>query len=333
MLSIKNLLKILINTVIGIVLILVWLYFVDLNELIKTLKNANYFFIPLFFASFTLAIFLRSLRLKLLLDTQTKIPLKNLFFLILLGQFLSFTIPIRAGEIAKSIYLSSKYDINIGKSVLWIFIDRFLDFWVIMLLISILLLVIPTNLPQNFSLILLAVFFAFTVAAILILATTKFAKNLAEILSRFLYFPKLRITFLTFSHNIIEAFEILKLPPVYLLKIMLITLLASLADGLIWYITFASFKTDFTALRTYLGSLLSSLTYLIPAAPGYVGSAEASGFAVFSLALGMDKNLASAATVLNHMLTVVFILGAGIIAIYNLDFNVSSVIKKILRKE
>ena len=70
----------------------------------------------------------------------------NLTFL---SQLLSFTIPVRAGEIAKGVYLSTEYNLHFGKAIIWVFLDRFLDFWAVLGLSLILLLVIPTNLPQG----------------------------------------------------------------------------------------------------------------------------------------------------------------------------------------
>ena len=54
----------------------------------------------------------------------------------LLCQFLSFMIPVRAGEITKSAYLTSQFDLPLGKSLIWVFVDRFFDFWVILFLIA-----------------------------------------------------------------------------------------------------------------------------------------------------------------------------------------------------
>ena len=52
-------------------------------------------------------------------------------------------------------------------------------------------------------------------------------------------------------------------------------------------------------------------TFLIPAAPGYVGSAEAAGLAVFSFGLGLDEVYVSAGTVISHAINLFLILGVS----------------------
>ena len=79
--------------------------------------------------------------------------------------------------------------------------------------------------------------------------------------------------------------------------------------------------------------MLNSLTFLIPAAPGYVGSAEAAGLAVFTYGLGYDKIYVSASTVIFHALSLIYILSSGIYGLYALKFNLGLVWKKVLRKE
>jgi len=64
-------------------------------------------------------------------------------------------------------------------------------------------------------------------------------------------------------------------------------------------------------------------------APGYVGSAEVSGLAVFGGVLGLESNLASAATVLMHIITTVCLLVFGITSLYLLKFDLGQVWRKV----
>jgi uncharacterized membrane protein YbhN (UPF0104 family) len=78
--------------------------------------------------------------------------------------------------------------------------------------------------------------------------------------------------------------------------------------------------------------MLNSLTFLIPAAPGYVGSAEAAGLAVFSLGLGFDKTGVAAATLLYHAFVLIFMLIFGLIGLYFLKFDLRLVWQKLRKK-
>ncbi|TSC65404.1 MAG: Uncharacterized protein CEO21_422, partial [Microgenomates group bacterium Gr01-1014_80] len=115
--------------------------------------------------------------------------------------------------------------------------------------------------------------------------------------------------------------------------LFLATILAYGADAAVWYFTFSAIGAPQEYIKLYLGQLLSALTYLVPAAPGYVGSAEASGLLIFSGVFGIEPNLASAMTVLFHVATTIFVLTFGIISIYFLKINLREILSKVLRKK
>src|SRR3990167_1967642 len=139
-------LKILLNSLLGLVLIIIWSRFIDLPQIFSTISKVNLFYLlPVFFCML-LSPILRAVRLKIFLSEVKKIGLKDLIYLTGVATILNFFIPIRAGEIAKGVYLNTKYDLPLGKSIIWIFIDRFLDFLAVLILAAVLLLVIPTSL-------------------------------------------------------------------------------------------------------------------------------------------------------------------------------------------
>ncbi len=109
----------------------------------------------------------------------------------------------------------------------------------------------------------------------------------------------------------------------------LVTFLAYAADAAIWYFTFLALGINQDFLKMYLGQVLSALTYLIPAAPGYVGSAEASGLLILSGIFRIEPNLASAMIVLFHITSAVFVLFFGLVSIYSLKINLGSLFKRI----
>lgn len=323
--------RILINTAIGVALIIVWLQFVDIGEILKILKEVKIQYALLLFLFFFGGTVLRAFRLKLLLN-QYKLDLKNLVLLNFLSQFFSYIIPLRVGEVTKSVYLHTQLGLPLGKTILWVFIDRFLDFWVTLLLISLLIIVVTTSLPFNFGQIVFAILLGFLFITIIILISHKWAKKILEFFSYLLIFQKLKDIFLKLGNTIIEAFDILRRHPLELGLLLLITVIAIIFDALIWFFLFVSLGSQFDFLKILLGNLLSALTFLIPAAPGYVGSAEASALAVFSGVLGIEPNLTSAAAVLSHILIALAMLIYGIIAIYFLKFDLKLVWEKIFKR-
>ena len=130
-----------------------------------------------------------------------------------------------------------------------------------------------------------------------------------------------------------DSFSILNRHPKDLVVMIFLTILAYGADAGIWYFTFVSLGFTQDILTMYLGQLLSALTYLIPAAPGYVGSAEASGLLILSGIFNIDSNLASAMTVLFHILSAIFVLLFGLISVFNLKIDLGMILNKALKRK
>lgn len=324
--------KILFNTILGLVLIFIWSRFVNLQQIFATMSKAN----PVYLIPVTLAMFLspaiRAVRLKIFFAEIKKIKLLDLIFLNGAAMMLNFFIPIRAGEIIKGVYLNSNYQLPLGKSVIWIFMDRFVDFLAVLMLATILFFVVPTALSIKFIIILTIILVSALILTYLMVFKAHFAKKLFNFLRHLLIVNSIKIYFDRFSLFILESFSILNRHPKDLALMMAVTVLAYAADALIWYFSFMALGGNFSFLKMYLAQLLSALTYLIPAAPGYVGSAEASGLLVLSGVFGISPNLASAMVVLFHIASAIFVLVFGLISIYNLKINVGSLLKRALKR-
>jgi uncharacterized protein (TIRG00374 family) len=346
----KTFLRVLINTAIGIVLIYFWLKLVNLEEVWQALQSFNPLILIPTILLMALATISKALRFKILLSKTIKISSLRIINLTFLSQLLSFTIPVRLGEIAKGVYLSTHYDLHFGRAVVWVFLDRFLDFWAVLGLSLLLLTVsymdpsaspqlvgiivasLRTSFPQGMA---VTLFFAVAFCSLLVIAAVLkpgIFKYLVSILSHLMLLKSLKKKFLDFGFFIIDCFSLLEGSLKRSFGILILTILGAFFEGLSWFIVLRSFTPDIAILKAWLGSMLNSLSFIIPAAPGYVGSAEAAGLAVFSYGLGMDKTIVSASTLIIHALSLIFILSSGILGLYMLKFNLGLVWKKLLKK-
>lgn len=330
--STAKMVKIILNTLLGLILIFIWSRFVNLGQIASTLSSANLAFLGPVFLFMLLSPIIRAIRLKIFLSEVKTIALKDLIFLNGVAMCLNFFIPIRAGEIAKGIYLNTRYKLNLGKSIIWIFLDRFVDFLGVLMLASLLLNFVPTKLPKSFSLTVGAVFIVALILTYLAIYQVKLARKLINFLRSLLIEKHIKIYFDKVSRFLLESFSILNRHPKDLAALILITILAYAADAAIWYFTFISLNSHQLFWKMYLGQLLSALTYLIPAAPGYIGSAEASGLLVLSGIFGIDSNLASAMTVLFHIASAIFVIIYGLISIFSLKIDLRLIFDKALKR-
>ncbi len=325
-------LKIFFNTFIGIILIIIWSHFVDLKQIQDKIFKANFIYlIPIFVCMF-LSPFLRAVRLKVFLSEIKKISILDLVFLNGAAMVLNFFIPIRMGEIAKGVYLNTRYGINLGKAVIWIFLDRFVDFLAVLLLTSVLLLIVPTSLNITFIIIIIVILTLALLLTYLVVFNANFAKILVNFLTPLFIVSHIKIYFERFASFILDAFSILKRHPKDLIIMGFLTILAYGVDAGVWYFTFKALDVNQFFLKMYLGQMLSALTYLIPAAPGYVGSAEASGTLILSGVFGIGVNLTSSMIVLFHILSAIFVIIFGLISIFSLKLDLGLIFRKALRK-
>lgn len=326
-------LKILFNTILGLILIFVWSLFVDLQQIFSILKKVNLTLLGPVLLFMLASPVIRAIRLQIFLAEIKKIKLLDLIFLNGAAQMLNFFIPIRAGEVVKGIYLNTNYNLPLGKSVIWIFIDRFVDFLAVLGLATVLFFVVPTTLSITFIMIITVILILSLLFTYLTVFKSDFARILFKFLRYLLIVNSIKIYFDKFSNFILESFAILKRHPRDLGLMIFVTVLAYGADAGIWYFSFAALGVNQDFLKMYLGQALSALTYLIPAAPGYVGSAEASGLLILSGIFGIVPNLASAMTVLFHITSAIFVLIFGLISIYSLKINLSTLWQRLRRKQ
>ncbi len=327
----KLLSKIGINTGIGVVLIIIWLKLVNIGEILKVLETINLIIIfPCLLLLVMLTIF-RSLRLKIFLS-QFEVSFKDLLNLNFLSQLLSFLIPIRAGEITKSVYLTTQYKIPLTRALIIIFVDRFFDFWLIVFCSLVLLILIPNNLPTGlisgltFSLII------FSTGTLLLIAIPYQLRQLLLYFKNYLVFSFVKKIYTQIIEFITDIGILLNSRKSNLVAIIGLSFLAIISEAVLWYILFTSLFTSVNPFSIWLGSMLNSLTFLIPAAPGYVGSAEAAGLAVFNLGLGYDKTGVAAATILYHAFVLIFMLIFGLLGLYLLKFDLRKVWIKLTQR-
>ena len=229
--------KILFNSLLGIILIFIWAHFVSLKEIFQTISQVSLIGLFPVFLFMLASPVLRALRLKIFLSEIKSIKLLDLIFLNGAAMMLNFFIPIRMGEIAKGVFLNTRYNIHIGKAIIWVFMDRFVDFLAVLALASILFAGTPTNLPQKFVLTISTLLIVALVFTSLAVFQRDFAQKLVKFLTPLFIVKSIKIYFERFTSFILESFSILRRHPKDLSLMGILTVLAYGADAGIWYFT------------------------------------------------------------------------------------------------
>lgn len=124
---IKNILKITLFVAIGVVLFYLVYKDFDFKLLSDEFKNLNYWWFLLSLIAFILSHLSRTIRWKMLLDTeQHKTRPSNIFFAILNGYFVNLAIP-RLGEVTRSGLVSKNENISFSKVLGTMISERLID--------------------------------------------------------------------------------------------------------------------------------------------------------------------------------------------------------------
>ncbi|OQY39243.1 MAG: hypothetical protein B6226_02215 [Candidatus Cloacimonetes bacterium 4572_65] len=126
------------SVIVGLVLISVWAYFFDFQDLKEHLKNINVVYLGVSLLAYIGAYFIRSVRWKFLLEPIGHYSVKQTYLWSLTSNFINYLIPIRAGEAAKALMLKKSSGVPISRSLPSIFIDKFFDTIGIFLILSML---------------------------------------------------------------------------------------------------------------------------------------------------------------------------------------------------
>ncbi len=102
-----------------------------------------------------------------------------------------------------------------------------------------------------------------------------------------------------------------------LLGIVLVSATAMLLDGLAFFMLFPALGLAVPVASAIVTQVTLLYTYVLPAAPGYVGSLEAMGTFLLS-SIGLSRPVAAGAIVLWHLVGAAVVIGLGLIALYGL---------------
>ena len=325
----KNSLNLLSGIVLGIVFLLLWLRMINWPEFLGFFKKFDLKSVILFSAFYVLAYLFRSLRWKLIMNPIEKLKTSESFYIFMTGLLVNYLIPIRAGEVAKSFILKVRRNIPISSSLPTVFIDKISDlFPIVLIMILIPLTSIKLNSTLYIIIGLLFVIFIFLIA-FLFFAVNHHQKAL-KILNFFLKFipAKLRDKTTSFFENFVNGMSVMKNRRQDNILVYLLTLCAVFSEAIYIFAVFKSFGAEISFAKILFGYTLMNLTYILPTPPAQLGSNQFMWVLIFSFALGVDKNLTSAAVTFSHLLTSIWIFLIGAISLISLKIKITDLFPK-----
>lgn len=304
----------------GIILAIVWLNLINIKEVARHIKEVNILLAISSLVFFVAGYFIRSLRWKCILKPVKQIKAGTAFNIYMAGNLVNFIVPVRLGELAKSIFLKKAEGLAVRKSLPTIIIDKVSDLLpIIPILAGVLLVGIHFNrLLWTISLSILALFLALLASFIV---AHRYHKAMTWISMKICFWlpTKLKATLEQFFLGFYSGFSTVTRRQI--LQVIGLTIAAVVFDTAYFYLMFASFGHTIGFFTVLVGYTLFVLTFVLPTPPAQVGSSEIVQLLIFSTVFGIDRNLVSAVTLLSHFLTGIIIIAFGSYAMLRLNIK------------
>jgi len=317
----KNMIRIGASLAVGILLLVGLIWWTGIDKIGAAIGSAS----PLWLAAAALIILpayiLRAIRWKLLLHPVKKtVRVSNTFWSTAVGFMVNTLIPIRLGEFVRAYILGEKEGTGFGPSFSSIVVERTLDL-IGLLSIGIVIMCLVSAQAGLYSMvgdIFTAV--ALLIAAILAVIIVGIKKEnliirlITGIASKIPLVKKYTTRIADFTSSLIKGLQGLSQNPKMFVANISLTWILWLTQTSAIYLTFIAFNYPLPFAAAILGGVLMSVSHILPATPGYVGSYEIFWVVIFTF-LGVTENLLLATAVISHLIGVLPIVIVGCVSV------------------
>jgi uncharacterized protein (TIRG00374 family) len=282
--------------------------------------------------SFIAAYSIRGIRWKLFLNPIGKVSTLKAIQLFWVGVFFNFILPVRGGEIAKSLMLKRVAGIPVSQSLPTVAMDKALDLMPVLIIIA-LVPILGVQMDIKLWLVLGAVgSILIGMIVFIMLAAWKrnAAINLLQNMTRLL--PKFLASKIEgFATGFVDSLLAGASQPRIFLPAVLLTILAVFCDGLFAMLAFWTIGSSIPFGTAIFGYTVYITFYILPTTPGEVGTNEAVGLLVFSGLLHQIPTQVNAMFFFSHPYTAIIMCTLGLICLSALGLTINGAIKA--RKE
>ncbi len=275
--------------------------------------------------AFLAAFSIRGVRWKLFLNPVGKISTGKAIQLFLVGIFLNFLLPVRGGEVAKSLMLKRIAGIPVSQSLPTVAMDKALDL-LPALFIIVLVPLLGVKMSDTLWLVLGMVSgLLICLIAFVLLAAWKRALAIALLQKSTTLLPK-RIgnKIEGFATGFVDSLLAGASQPRIFLPAILLTLVAVTCDGLFAMLAFWTIGWPISFGTAIFGYTVYNMFYILPTPPGQVGSNEITGLLVFHGLLQQPAAQVTAMFVFSHPWAALLMCVSGMLCLSALGLTISS---------
>lgn len=316
------------QTVIGlaaaVVLVFAFLHVVDLPSVFRRLEDLSIVPALLCGVVFLGAFAVRALRWRFLLAPDA-VSVPRVVAIYLVAMFVNVVLPVRGGELVKSLLLRRLNGIPISRSLPTVAMDKALD-----LLPVVALLAVAPFLPYHLGRTLWALLVSMLVvlcgvALFLALAAWQREMALALLAWATARLPlRLRLRVEPFTIRFVDALLGLMRRPRTMLIAAACTVVAVCLDALFFQLAFRAVGASIPFPIVLYGYTFYNLAYILPTPPGQIGSNELVGLLVFSGLLNINRSVVAAVFLFSHPWTIFLMACASLVSLSVMGLSLRS---------
>lgn len=278
--------------------------------------------------AFLAALALRGLRWRFFLNPLGKVGILRTIQIFVIGSFLNFLLPVRGGEVAKSLILKQVTGIPISRSLPTVAMDKALDL-VPALFIMVLVPLLGVKMdPLLWFVLGMVGGLLFALAAFIALAAWQ--RNTAIALlhkSAGLLPATISKRVEGFATGFVDALLIGASQPRIFIPAVLLTLVAVIFEGLFAMLAFWTIGYQISFGTALFGYTVYNMFFILPTPPGQVGSNEVNGLLVFHGLLNIDAHYVTAMFIFSHPWAALMLCAVGLSNLSALGLNVTTALQ------
>ena len=318
----KNLIRIGGSLAVGLILLVVMIWWTGVDKLGAAIGSASPFWLGASALVVLPAYVLRAVRWRFLLSPVKKgVRVSSAFWSTGVGFMVNTLVPIRLGEFVRAYVLGEKEGTGFAPGFSSIVVERTLDLIGLLSIgiVSMFLVSAQAGLSNTVVDIFKAV--AVLIGAILAVIVVGIKKEsvviklVVGITSRIPIVKRYSTRIADLTSSLIKGLQGLSQNPKMFIVNMLLTWILWLTQTSGIYLIFAAFDYPLPFWVAILGGVLMSVSHILPATPGYVGSYEAFWVLIFTLLGVTQADLLLAMGVVSHLIGVVPIVIIGSISV------------------
>ncbi|HVB24208.1 MAG TPA: lysylphosphatidylglycerol synthase transmembrane domain-containing protein [Ktedonobacteraceae bacterium] len=278
--------------------------------------------------SFVISLVIRGARWGLFLRPLGKIKTFKVIQIFMIGTFLNFLLPVRGGEVAKSLILKRTTNIPVSQSLPTVAMDKALDLLPALFIIAI----VPfLGVQMNFQIwLILGLVSGLLVGLVFVVGLAAWKRSVADALIRKItgLFPKIlggKIE--AFAIGFVDSLLMGASRPKIFISAILLTGVAVIFEGLFAMLAFWTVGTPLDFGTAIFGYTLYNMFYILPTPPGQVGSNEIVGLLVFSGLLHLAKDDVLAMFAFSHPFAALLMASTGLTFLSALGLTISSAMR------